>query len=599
MTRFRSGRCAATAVFILACGVTAALQSPPLQYPATRRGDVVAEYHGTRIARSVPVDGRPRLERRRRLGRGAERGDLRLSAAAADARDAAEADHRAVGLPEDGLPVLEGGRLFYRKNRGLQKQAPLYMRAGLTAAPTLLIDPNTWSPDGSRLAGGICAPSPDGELLAYGVSEGGADWRTVRVATSRRGKDLADEVQVDAVLGHVLDEGRQGVLLLALSRAAARTRRCRRRSRDRRSTTTASARRSRRTPDLRAQGPADMVHRRHRHRGRPLPAHRDRRGIGNNNRLYYADLGDPTAAERVAPPIKPLVEEDGAEYRADSATRAPLLFVRTDRDAPNRKVIAIDLQRPAAVGVEDARARTARKRSRRRVHRRPHRRRIPRRRAEPAGMFDLGGGAPASCRCPARSLAGLSGRQDSPTIFYAFTSPLYPATVFALRPASGHRARRSRRRSRRSTRAGTRRERSFATSKDGTRVPMFVTRRKGLPRDGSNPTMLYGYGGFSISDAADVPADVPAWLERGGIWVTANMRGGGEYGEAWHKAGMFEQEAERVRRLHRRRRVPGARRSTRRRRSSASWADRTAVCSSAPSWSSGRISSPWRCRRSA
>jgi prolyl oligopeptidase len=82
----------------------------------------------------------------------------------------------------------------------------------------------------------------------------------------------------------------------------------------------------------------------------------------------------------------------------------------------------------------------------------------------------------------------------------------------------------------------------FATSKDGTRVPFFVTAKKNLALDGNNPTMLYGYGGFSVTTLPSYRQDVPAWLERGGVWVTANMRGGSEYGEAWHKAGMLEKK---------------------------------------------------------
>jgi prolyl oligopeptidase len=82
----------------------------------------------------------------------------------------------------------------------------------------------------------------------------------------------------------------------------------------------------------------------------------------------------------------------------------------------------------------------------------------------------------------------------------------------------------------------------FATSKDGTRVPFFLTAKKGLPRDGNNPVMIYGYGGFSVSLLPTYRQDVPAWLERGGVWVTANLRGGAEYGEAWHQAGTLEKK---------------------------------------------------------
>jgi prolyl oligopeptidase len=138
-------------------------------------------------------------------------------------------------------------------------------------------------------------------------------------------------------------------------------------------------------------------------------------------------------------------------------------------------------------------------------------------------------------------LAGLSGREDTPTLFYAFSSPLSPTTVYAY----DMKARRSTPFEAPTAPIDVSRfetTQHFATSKDGTRVPYFLTARKGLARDGSNPTMLYGYGGFSVSLTPTYRPDVPAWLERGGIWVTANLRGGAEYGEAWHKAGMLEKK---------------------------------------------------------
>jgi prolyl oligopeptidase len=133
---------------------------------------------------------------------------------------------------------------------------------------------------------------------------------------------------------------------------------------------------------------------------------------------------------------------------------------------------------------------------------------------------------------------GLSGRQDSREVWYAFSSPLMPTTVFRYDPAM-HRSTAFEPpeapidASRYETTAG------FATSRDGTRVPFFMTARKGLRRDSANPVMLYGYGGFSVSTLPAYRADVPAWLELGGVWVTANLRGGAEYGEAWHRAGML------------------------------------------------------------
>jgi len=139
------------------------------------------------------------------------------------------------------------------------------------------------------------------------------------------------------------------------------------------------------------------------------------------------------------------------------------------------------------------------------------------------------------------TINGPSGRFDRQDVFYSFTSPLSPTTVFRFDPATGV-----------STPFEPPKltfdpllfvtERVFTTSKDGTRVPMFITHRKDLKKDALNPTMLYGYGGFDIATLPTYRSDIPAWLERGGVWATANMRGGSEYGEAWHHAGMFEKK---------------------------------------------------------
>jgi prolyl oligopeptidase len=157
-------------------------------------------------------------------------------------------------------------------------------------------------------------------------------------------------------------------------------------------------------------------------------------------------------------------------------------------------------------------------------------------------MFALDGRSLGEIALPGAGTVGaLGGRADSPTVWYGFTSPLAPSTIYAYDPASGESA---------SFEAATppidaslyETRALFATSKDGTRVPLFVTARKGLPLDGNNPTMLYGYGGFSVSILPAYRQDVPAWLERGGVWVTVSLRGGAEYGEAWHKAGMLEKK---------------------------------------------------------
>jgi len=137
------------------------------------------------------------------------------------------------------------------------------------------------------------------------------------------------------------------------------------------------------------------------------------------------------------------------------------------------------------------------------------------------------------------SASGLVGRFDRPELFYSFTSPLQPATAFVY-DAKTNTSRAFNPPKLTFNPAQFETERVFYQSKDGTRVPMFITHRRDLVKDGSNPTMLYSYGGFSISETPGFRPDVIAWLEQGGVYAVANIRGGGEYGEEWHRAGQFE-----------------------------------------------------------
>jgi len=221
-----------------------------------------------------------------------------------------------------------------------------------------------------------------------------------------------------------------------------------------------------------------------------------------------------------------------------------MLYVRSDKDAPNRKVIAVDLavddsaRRSIATIVPEAKETmdTVKVIGDRIV-----------------GLylvdvqsrlrqFDLRGQPQGDVALPGVGSVGeLVGRTDEPDVWYTFSSPLTPVTVYAFDPQSG---------------ASSAFEAAippvdvsafetkamFATSKDGTRVPFFLTAKKNLPLDGNNPTMLYGYGGFSVTTLPGYVQSVPAWLERGGVWVTASMRGGSEYGETWHKDGMLEKK---------------------------------------------------------
>jgi prolyl oligopeptidase len=441
--------------------------------------------------------------------------------------------------PRVGLPSLEGGQMFYARNSGLQKQAPIFRRDGIDKPATLVIDPNVISEEGT-LALMDYKVSPDARLMAYGLSEGGADWETIHVRDLGTGKDLTDEVRWMRFSGISWTKDAKGfyysrypeppkgkVLEAALSGHTLYYHRVG----------------TPQSQDLlvyeRKDLPGWIINGGVTEDGRYLLIMMFE-GSGNKNRLYAADLGNPKAPNLKAP-IKPVIETDDAEF-APIGNRGSMVFVRSDKSAPNRKVIAIDLNNPApaawktivpeqpqaietvaVIGGSVVAQYLADVQSKLR-------------------LFGLDGADQGEIALPGIGTVGaLTGREDTPGVWYTFTSPLVASTVFRYDPAT-----------KTSTPfeppplpidlSGFETKAMFAASKDGTKVPFFLTARKGLPLDGNNPTMIYGYGGFSISTMPTYRQDVPAWLEMGGVWVTASMRGGAEYGEKWHEAGMLDRK---------------------------------------------------------
>ncbi len=531
-------------VFILGFAVAAAAQAPPqkLQYPPAAAGNVVTDYHGTKVA--DPYRWMEDLNSKEVADWVAAENKLTFGyLESLPIRDVLKKRITELwNYPKTTLPALEAGRLYYRRNSGLQKQSPIYMRATISAEPTLLVDPNQdnafWKNGDVALAS--YAPSPEGKYLAYTTSEGGADWQTVHVLDIAAKKDLDDQVNWMRFSGLSWTRDGKGffysrypeppqgkALAAALSGQAIYYHQVG-------------------TPQSqdvliyeRKDLPTWFVGGSVTEDGRYLFISISQ-GSDNKNRLYFADLGDPLKPN-VKAPITPIVEADDAEY-SPFGNQGTTVFLRSDKDAPNRKVVALDLKNSAPANWKTI---------------------VPEQKQAIETVAFIGGRIVAEYLVDVQSrvsmfspegkplgdltlpgtgtMAGLSGREDTATIFYAFTSPLYPTTVFAYDPST-----------KRSTPFEAAKppidvtkyetKQLFATSKDGTRVPFFLTARKGLPLNGQNPAMLYGYGGFSITTGATYRTDVPAWLELGGIWVTANMRGGAEYGEAWHEAGMLDKK---------------------------------------------------------
>ncbi len=526
-------------VTMAACSSTSEPPKPALTYPATTMGSVVDDLGGTKVADPY------------RWMESLDSPEVKAWITAQNAvtdpylntlphRKALNERLTALwNYPRVGLPSLEGGQMFYAKNSGLQRQAPIFRRDGIDKPPTLVIDPNVISEEGT-VALAEYKVSPDAKLMAYGLSEGGADWETIHVRDLGTGKDLDDEVRWMRFSGISWTKDAKGfyysrypeppkgkVLEAALSGHTLYYHRVG----------------TPQSQDLlvyeRKDLPGWIINGGVTEDGRYLLVLMFE-GSGNKNRLYAADLGNPKAPNLKAS-IKPVVETDDAEF-APIGNQGSVILLRSDKNAPNRKVIAVDLNNPAPSAWKTI------------VPEQPQV-------IETVGviggsvvaqylvdvqsklrLFGLDGTDQGEIALPGIGTVGaLTGREDTPGVWYTFTSPLSPSTVFRYDPAT-----------KTSTPfeppplpidlSGFETKAMFATSKDGTKVPFFLTAKKGLPLDGNNPTMIYGYGGFSVSTLPTYRQDVPAWLEMGGVWVTASMRGGAEYGEKWHEAGMLDRK---------------------------------------------------------
>ena len=263
-------------------------------------------------------------------------------------------------------------------------------------------------------------------------------------------------------------------------------------------------------------------------------------GTDRRNRVYYQDLGNPMRPTPGGEMVR-LLDDFDAGY-GFAGNDGPVFYFWTDLDAPRGRLIAIDTRNPARANWREI---------------------IPQGKDVLQGaqivnrtfvasylvdarsalrLFGMDGAPKGEIALPTLgSLGGVSGRPDEPEMFYAFTSFLYPTTIFRYDFTTG-RSEVFKAPELDFDASGYETRQVFYSSKDGTRVPMFITHKKGIPMDGANPTYLYGYGGFNISITPSFSPGILAWLEMGGIYAVPNLRGGAEYGEEWHQAGMLEKK---------------------------------------------------------
>jgi prolyl oligopeptidase len=425
-------------------------------------------------------------------------------------------------------PTRRGTRYFYSHNSGLQNQNVLYWQEGLDGEPKVLLDPNTFSEDGTVAISGISI-TDDGLLAAYSITDAGSDWLKWHVRNVTTGEDLPDVVEWSKFSGASWLKDGSGFFYQGYD-----------------------------APEAEALKAANYFHKVMFHKlgtpqsedklifdrpddkelnlgahvtddGRYLMLHQSK-GTSPNNELAVKDLQDPNA------PILRLIDTADATY-APIDNDGTLIWLLTTLDAPNGKVISIDLNNPGREHWKTVIPESTNKLSDISIVDDTF---IVNYLADAQSLVELrrlDGSLIERLALPAIGTAyGFSGRREDIETFYQFSNFTTPGTTYRLDMK---------------TRTSTiyrqpkllfdpalyETKQIFATSKDGTRVPMFISHKKGLVLDGTAPTLLYAYGGFNISLMPEFSPSHVMWMEMGGIYAQASLRGGGEYGEAWHEAG--------------------------------------------------------------
>ena len=430
-----------------------------------------------------------------------------------------------------GSPSRKGDYYFFSKNDGLQNQSVLYIQKGLNGTPEVLIDPNTWSVDGTvRLAG--FAPSKDARLAVYGVSRSGSDWQEYNVMDLSTQKVLSDRVEWVKVSSIAwrgngfyysrYPQPEKGKELSSINENH--------QVYYHRIGTPQSA------DELVFSDPKNPQ------RFHTLDTTEDERfavldvsdrGTGKQgNAVFVQDLSKPGSK------FMPLIPNIGDDtYQVLESVRGELI-VFTDNNAPNGRVVRIDPANPAPANWKTIIAPKSDTIDTVRVAAGKVIATYMKDVTSKAYVHNLEGALENEIELPGLgSASGFAGNMDDTSLFYTYQSFTYPTSIFrydvAARKSSLFRAPEI---------PGLDvnqydTKQVFVTSKDGAKVPMFLVHKKGLALDGNNPTLMYGYGGFNIATTPGFNSLRVALLEQGFVYASVNMRGGSEYGEAWHDAG--------------------------------------------------------------
>ncbi len=511
-------------ILIMALALPITLMSQnKMQYPTTKKGQVTDTYFDTKVA-----DPYRWLEDDRSEETGSwvkEQNRLTYDyLSKIPYRDALKSRlEKLWNYEKISAPFKEGNFTYYYKNNGLQNQSVLY-RKNAKGEESVFLDPNTFSKDGTSSLGGVNF-SEDGSKVAYSISEGGSDWRKVIVMDAVTKKILEPTLE-DIKFSGVSWKGNEGFYYSSYDK-----------------------------PDGSELSAKTDQHKLYYHKVGTrqkddkviFGLDQKRRYVGGyvtednhylvitaststyGNELYIQDLTKPNS------PIITIVDN----FNSDNSiidNQGSKLFITTDLNAPNTRVVTVDVSNPKPENWKDL---------------------IPETEnvlnvstgsgylfanymidaVSAIKQYDYSGKLVRNIQLPGIGTAGgFGGKKTEKVLYYSFTNYITPGSTYSFDPKSGD-----------SKVYQTPKidfnandyesKQVFYTSKDGTKIPMIITHKKGLKLNGKNPTILYGYGGFNISLTPSFSISNAVWMENGGIYAVANLRGGGEYGKKWHVAG--------------------------------------------------------------
>jgi len=522
----------ALACGLLFCVAAAAQQNggvSKLNYPVAPSSNQVDDYHGVKVADPY----RPLEDPDSAASRQWIEAENKLTFGYLDTIPSRPKIHARLtelfNYERYSVPTEHGGRYFYVHNTGLQNQAVFYWLSALDAEPRLLLDPNTLSADGTVAVSGV-SYSEDGQLMAYALSTSGSDWVEWHVREVSTGKDLPDVVKWSKFSGAAFTKDARGFFYSRYDEPKAD-----------------SALRDTNyyqklyfhklgTP----QSADELIYKRDDQKewgfggavtddGHYLILYVSV-GTDPRNRVYYKDLTKP------ASPVVPLMDKMDAAYNFVD-NDGPVFWFVTNQGATLSRLVEVELRQPEPEHWKTIVPESADKLEFASMVDHKFIASYLKDAHTEVKVFDRSGKFLRTVELPGIGTAGgFGGRREQRYTFYSYTSYATPATIYRYDVATG-KSTVFRQPKVKFHPEDYETRQVFYSSKDGTRVPMFITSKKGLKLDGTNPTLLYGYGGFDVPLTPGFSVGSLVWMEMGGVYAVANLRGGGEYGEPWHQAG--------------------------------------------------------------